>query len=153
MISADGKGGQHESGSEEASEIVVCYSDDMEQLDATQPTSDNPALLKTSSEYATVNEMAVTEVKRMKKMSRSLSKSIQNALKPLSRRRSQDHAKAKEEHRTVSDNMGFKPRFQSNPLQLMQPTEAASTPAVTAPNEPGDDSESHVWVSLSLTLS
>ena len=96
--------------------------------------------------------MAVTEVKRKKKMSRSISKSIQNALKPLSRRRSQGQANAKEEHKATSDSMGFKPRFQSNPLQHMHPAKVESTPAVATPNEPGDDSESHTWVSLSPLL-
>ena len=150
VIPADGRGGQHESGSEGTSEIVVSYSDDMEQLDAVQLTSEAPALLKTSSEYATVNEMAVTEGKRKKKMSRSISKSIQNALRPLARRRSQGQGNAKEKHRNTSDSLGFKPRFQSNPLQLMQPGQVPSDPTITTPNEPGDDSESHTWQVLLL---
>ena len=119
----------------------------MEQLDAAQPTMDTPSMLKTPSEYATVNEMAVTEVKRKKKKARSISKSIQNALKPLGRRRSQAQRNAKEEQKSKSDSLGFKPRFQSNPLQHMRPEQLESAPTTAASNEPGDDSESYKWVS------
>ena len=95
-----------------------------------------------SSEYATVNEIAMQAEKREKKRGRKISKSIQSALKSRKRKVSDAKRLSDAPKKGFSGNeMGFKPQFHSNPLQRMSgphallPRTPPPTPATAASNE------------------
>ena len=96
--------------------------DVVEEIDLPSP------VLDVTHDYATVNEIKENEKRRSNKSSRGVSKSIQNALKPLRKKK-----RSREE--TEFGEMGYKPTHRLNPLSKLRkggdktPTAPPSTPA------------------------
>ena len=112
-------------------EIVVRYSGADEHRSSSK--SGNYSSEVAPSDYATVNELAISEERKDKKRSRKITKSIQSALKP--KRKVADapkHAKPDNEA-FKGPEMGFKPQFRSNPLQQLQVGSGVSTPPTPPP--------------------
>ena len=121
-----GATGQAES--DEASDIVVSYSD------AANHEEQGPLSMAGGAGYATVNEIALSEERKEKKKVRKTSKSLQKVLKP-------GQVADSEEMQPPEDGfggaMGFRPSFRSNPLQHMNievrtPPTPPPTPATGA---------------------
>ena len=120
----------------DTSDIVVSYEPEISE-------DVMPATLDISYDYATMNEIEENEKRRAKKsQSRGLSKSIQNALKPL--RKSSKKKNSKEEQDL--GEMGFRPAHRSNPLsKLKKHSDKDKTPATPPPtpatNSSGENSK------------
>jgi len=130
----------------DGSDIVVRYSDKESPMET---KFQEPASHPVTSEYATVNEIAIDEERKKKKRGRKISKSIQKALKPG--QRVKDSTSTKSSQKGFSGpEMGFKPQFRTNPLQKMPVIETHPPP--TPPPTPatgGSISTSDVGVCIS----
>ena len=80
-----------------------------------------------TTDYATVNEIALNEERKGKKRGRKTSKSIQSALKPSQKVSGKNSDSAPQMAFTGAD-LGFKPQFRSNPLQRLPVVETHSPP-------------------------
>ena len=132
-----------ESGPEvrDGSDIVVRYSDKESPMET---KFQEPASHPVTSDYATVNEIAIDEERKQKKRGRKISKSIQKALKPG--QRVKDSTSTKSSQKGFSGpEMGFKPQFRTNPLQKMPmmethpPPTPPPTPATGGSTATSDD--------------
>lgn len=113
----------------DGSDIVVRYSDKESPMET---KFQEPASHPVTSDYATVNEIAIDEERKKKKRGRKISKSIQKALKPG--QRVKDSTTTKSSQKGFSGpEMGFKPQFRTNPLQKipMMETHPPPTPPPT----------------------
>ena len=128
--------------SSDGSDIVVRYSGGGNSEHKPQPQQ--PGSQSITTDYATVNEIAMDEQRKEKKRGRKISKSIQSALKPG--QRVKDSASSKSPQKGFSGpEMGFKPQFRTNPLQQMPAFEAhppptpPPTPATGGSSVPSDE--------------
>ena len=125
----------------DGSDIVVRYSDKESPMET---KFQEPASHPVTSDYATVNEIAIDEERKQKKRGRKISKSIQKALKPG--QRVKDSTSTKSSQKGFSGpEMGFKPQFRTNPLQKMPmmethpPPTPPPTPATGGSTATSDD--------------
>ena len=92
--------------------------------------------------YATVNEIAILEKKKEKKLGRKISKSIQKAIKPG--KEDKHKSRSSQGQGLGGPEMGFKPQFHSNPLLKLGesiPPTPPPTPATAASSAPSDESK------------
>lgn len=131
--------------SSNGSDIVVRYSGrDHSEDSPKKQKPQQPGSQSITTDYATVNEIAMDEERKEKKRGRKISKSIQNALKPG--QRVKDSASSKSPQKGFSGpEMGFKPQFRTNPLQQMPtfethpPPTPPPTPATGGSSAPSDE--------------
>ena len=122
------------SASTEDNNIVVRYS----APEATNPMAmgdDQPA----EPGYCTINELEILEEKKEKKAGRKVAKSIQKAIKPGGGKKKEKSSKG-----IGGAEMGFKPKFSTNPLAKVGgsiPPTPPPTPATAASIATSDDSE------------
>ena len=115
--------------SESKVQVIVRYSGMDEHPSSSKSANDSSEVAP--SEFATVNELAISEEQKYTKRSRKITKSIMTALKP--KQKVADAPKPANEAFT-SPEMGFKSHFHSNPLHdQLQVGSGVSTPHTLPP--------------------
>ena len=104
--------------SSDGSDIVVTYSSEVRDRD-------HSPLIGMSTDYSTMNELAMEKERKEKKRQRVSSK-VAHALRPGS---DVNGDGTSEEEELGGLELGFKPQFRSNPLQRVVPPTPPPTPA------------------------